>query len=787
MLNEEMKANIDAYNERIETIEDFVKAVRQMPGMYIGAIHNAGFLNIIREIVQNALDQLLDPSSPCDRVKLVYDERTFVTIVEDNGLGIPFDGMVRIYTKEHTSKNYTKKPYEYSSGLHGVGAKVTNALSDWFIVESYRYDGEARRLEMKDGYPVSKDPQKIPNKDKHQGTKVTFHPSHDALGEVNLTYETVYHLFKLIMSLTPLGSTMDFTGIDKAGKEHHEMIVNKDGILTDLILKTNKPLCVPIVYGEDNGTMKCDFAMVYDIESLSEDMDITAFSNMCPTTEGTHIDGFIDGVTKWFTAYMNKIFLGGNNSKLKVKAADIKTGLNVMLSTAHLYPVFDGQAKGKLSNEEMKPYVSEVVCRGLDAWSKANPGDVKKICTYIKSQAQLRVKMEEGKQKISKSYNVSSFTGLPKKYDPPTGTSGCEFWMVEGDSAGGTAKTAKCNEKQGVLPLRGKIPNAFEKSKSDILSNVECRAIIDITGGGKHDHNYGKEFDIELVKKKWDKIVASPDADIDGSHINALILSLYIVYMPQVFEAGLYYKAVAPLYSINKGGKYQYFVDRMDMLRHFQKIFLKNNTVLDIERKPLNGAKLSAIFLEFADYQWEVERFANTYKIDPELLDIVLELHMQKKKPADIAKTVAKIPKFRYIKHIKMQGVDTIQGLVGVKYNTIYLYNMFIQESANVIKYMKDPYKLTYYLNGEKISIYKLMREFNKLLDGTITRMKGLGEMDAKQFKEAVMDPYGGKRTLIQYTVDDVKAEIATIRSYQSDKSKILDHIGNISRIDVMD
>ena len=189
-LDASMIENIDNYADRISTIEDFVKVVRQSPGYHCGSIGNSGFLNLIREIAQNSIDQVSDPSSPGSWVILTYDENTLVVTCEDNGLGIPFTDMVRIFTKENTSKNYTKKPYEYSSGLHGVGAKVTNALSEWFTVESYRYDGEARRLDMVDGYPTG-EPYKIPNPDMKQGTKISFKPHGGVLGELDLSYEVV--------------------------------------------------------------------------------------------------------------------------------------------------------------------------------------------------------------------------------------------------------------------------------------------------------------------------------------------------------------------------------------------------------------------------------------------------------------------------------------------------------------------------------------------------------------------------------------------------------------------
>lgn len=782
-LDEQMIKNIEHYSDRISTLKDFVHAVRQNPGYHCGAIGNKGFLNLIREIAQNSLDQVLDPSSPGDWVSMTYDEKTLIVTVSDNGLGIPYDQMVRIFTKENTSKNYQKKPYEYSSGLHGVGAKVTNALSEWFVVESYKYDGTAMKLEMVDGYPKG-DPVPIPNKEKIQGTKVSFKPHEGILGKLDLSYEIVLNLMRIIVSLTPIGTKLDFTAILRNGKVHHELLDNKDGIVTDLIMKTNKPLTAPVVYGEDNGTMKCDFAFVYDIESQNDVMNITAFSNLCPTIDGTHIKGFDDGVCRWFQKYMNSVYLPAK-SKLQVKFDDIRSGMNVMLATAHLEPIFDGQSKSILSNAEMKPYVSEVVQRGLDKWAKERPNDLAKIANYLKQVAQLRQKTEEGKVKIAKSYTKSALTGLSEKYEPPTEKKK-EFWMVEGDSAGGTAIDARDNKTQGILPLRGKIPNAFEKSRAEILSNVECRSILDIIGGyeGVSDSHYGRPKYFDMDKVEWEMIVGCPDADVDGSHINALLLRLMIMYATPILESGRYYKCVSPLYGIKIGKKYQYFVDRIDMLKHYQRIFTSSNKITNPDGTSISAAKLTQILLEFADYTWEVERVAGTYRLEPKFLEKVLMLNDAGKSLAYITKQVKK--DYQYINSGKIQGVPTIEGLIGVKYNTIFLNDKFLKESKNIIDYFHTQTSLIYIMNGQPITIYELMKEFDKLMNNNLSRYKGLGELEAEQFREAVMDP-GTNRTFIQYTLDSAMEEIEAIRAYESDKSKILDHVGKVSRLDLME
>jgi DNA gyrase subunit B len=779
-LNAEMIENIDNYADRINTIEDFVEVVRQSPGYHCGSIGNRGFLNLIREIAQNSIDQVADPSSPGTWVSLSYDENTLIVICEDNGLGIPFDDMVRIFTKENTSKNYSKQLYEYSSGLHGVGAKVTNALSEWFTVDSYRYDGEARQLSMIDGYPKGK-PHKIPNPEHKQGTKVTFKPHQGVLGELDLSYEIVLNLMRIIVSLTPIGTKMEFTAYPKKGKMYHEVIENTDGIITDLIMKTQEPICMPIVYGEDNGTMKCDFAFVYDAKAITEGANITAFSNFCPTEAGTHIEGFDLGVCKWFQNYMNKVFLGAK-SKLQIKYDDVRTGLCVMLSVAHLEPIFDGQSKSKLSNAEMKPYVADVVSRGLDKWSKEKPNELTKVANYLKQVAQVRQKSEEGKIKLAKSYTKSAFSGLPDKYVKPTGDKDLELWIVEGDSAGGTAKSARVNASQGVFPIRGKIPNAFEKSKADILSNAECVGILDIIGGGDKGKNYGKDFDISRVK--WSKIVGCPDADPDGSHINALLLRFFIIYATPLLENGMYYKAVSPLYGIKTGKKYNYFIDRIDMLKHFQKQFTTKNKLTAPDGSPISSAKLTAILLEFADYTWEVNRIARTYKVDPYMLEKTLMLYNAGKTTKAIVKEVKK--DYQYISGSTIHGTPTIEGLIGNKYNTIFLNDKFLNESKPILEFMNTNTPLIYKMNGAPITIYGLMTKFDELTNASISRYKGLGELETQQFREAVMDP-SYNRTFIQYTLDSAMEEIEAIRAYESNKAKILEHTGSVSRLDLME
>lgn len=511
-ITQEQQEAIDNYGDNIRTLEDFQTAVRTRSGMYIGALGNEGMLNMIREIFQNSVDQMMLNTSPCDHFILTYDERTLEVTCTDNGLGIPFDDIIRIMTTPHTSKNFEKRLGEYSSGLNGIGAKVVNALSSSFIVESYKYDGTAAVVHFKDGYPVEKKYKSIPNKDKKQGTKITFIPNTDVMGNITLEWKYVYRLIKDIMCQTNIGNYMTLDCIDSEGKRHIENIMNKDGIVEVLIHKVKQPIISPIMVYEDDGYHKlnCTFCFDSSVEDGNDLLDVTAYSNFCPTSKGTHIDGVVDGICRWFVQYMNNIYLSNQKAKdkIKVNSSDIKTGLNIMISAAHLEPEFTGQAKERLSNEDMLGFCKEVVMKGLDMWSKDNPQDLAKISKFFKDIAEIRQKGEKEKTKIVAKYETNVLSGLPKKYKRPLNKKGIELLICEGDSASGSAALARDNNTQGVLGIRGKIINAFQHPMQKVFENEEVQAITRIILGKS---GYTKGFD--PADSPVDKIIMLVDAD----------------------------------------------------------------------------------------------------------------------------------------------------------------------------------------------------------------------------------------------------------------------------------
>lgn len=496
---------IKHYGDEIEHIDSFVEAVRRFPGMYIGGKSSEHWKSCIREIFQNSIDEMIRSESPCHYVQLMFDERNQSAVITDTGRGIPLGQLITIYASQHTSSNYTKKPYEYTSGVHGVGSGVAMALSKKFDVRSFVL-GKASHVHFDSGIPWDKGEIEIPCPENRQGTTIYMEPDLDVFDSANLTCEDVFDLVLKIFPLVNIGDQIDFIGIDINGnKKYDEKLVNKDGIISSLMNRTQSPLITPVQYKQDTGYMKIEAAFTYDASDLTASEDIVSYANFTPTTGGTHVNGFIDGLCNFFRGYMNKIYLG-EKSKLTIINSDIKTGLKAIVAVAHLNPVFAGQFKGILSNEDMYAFVKDFTYKSLTEWSKTSPSDLQKCCKCIKEIAEIRSKSDDSKIKLSNNYEANALSGKPKKYVPASGNKDLELVIVEGDSAIGSTKMGRDASKQALFPIRGKLINAFKKSKATFLNNQEVSSIISIIGCG-----YGKNFDIS--KLKFDKIIFLADAD----------------------------------------------------------------------------------------------------------------------------------------------------------------------------------------------------------------------------------------------------------------------------------
>ena len=384
------------------------------------------------------------------------------------------------------------------------------ALSKHFVVKSYVL-GEGRQVEFNSGnlWKYGEKPIKCPAG--RQGTTVYMEPDVEVLGNINLSAGEIFELVKRIYPMSNIGDRFDFTGIDVNGAiTINEKLVNKEGIIVNLYFMCEKPIITPIQFSADNGSMRAEVVFCYDANAITESEDIDSYANFSPTTDGgTHVDGFLDGLCQYFRYYMNKIYLP-EKSKISITNVDIRTGLKAVVFGALLNPIFAGQFKGILTSEEMRPFIKDLTVSALEKWAQERPADLQKVAKYLKDVAEVRIKSNETKVKLTSNYETSALGAFPKKFVKPSGRKNVEFFIVEGDSALGGIENGRDFATQGIFPIRGNLPNAFARNKNEILQNQEVSAIIQLVTG---DKVYKKNFDIAQVK--WDKIIILADADPD--------------------------------------------------------------------------------------------------------------------------------------------------------------------------------------------------------------------------------------------------------------------------------
>lgn len=805
MLNKQMEHNIRNYGNEIVT-KLFPDNIRVNIGMYIGSKGNQGYLNMIREVFQNAFDEIMRATrgkSPCTIIRIFYDERTYDCMIQDDGRGLPFEKMHDIYAEMSTSSNYEKELGDYSSGKHGLGGKITNALCDKFSAESYQL-GEARKIEF-DNAISKKGIYVISNKDKLQGTLVSFHPSMEIMGNISLKCEEVLEMMRGIVFLGRLGKIVEFHGISLSGKRFETTIVNEDGILTDIYHRVPSPLITPIAFSGDDGYCKADIALTYDSEDISGVEDIHSYANYSPTTDGTHVKGFKEGVEKFFSDYMNKIYLAkagslkgkkskSNSKPLQVIGADVRYGLRAIVSACALIPIFGGQAKETITNEELKPYVKDLVIKSLELWAKEKPMELNKVCNYLKDVATKRTNDDKEKIKLVSKYKTDALSGgLPKKYVRPQGTKDLEFIIVEGDSAGGSGKNTRCKARQGILPIKGKMPNIFKmtsKNRREFLENDEIAAIINIISDGTG--KYGENF--MPSDTRYVKIIIMPDSDKDGAHIAVLVLKIFMVLYPRLVEAGMVYRAIAPLYGIpnsrNKDKIDQYFTTRFDYTEWMYKNFSKSNVILKPDKSKLSNAEAEEILYKNSDYIYDMNVFSNRYAIDPILLEQVIfkiiEADRKKKELYNfMKKSIEADKRFRFIKVNNENSIITIKGEFNELIQTIILNRVFMNDLEQLLQHVANNVLLSFILNDKLCSLYELVSKFEKSAPSHIIRYKGLGQMNAKQLQCTTLHP-DMDRTLIRYNVVSASEYITKMRALETDKCQLLVGRTN-SREDIMD
>ncbi len=544
------------------TILEGLEAVRKRPGMYIGTTSEKGLHHLVYEIVDNAVDEAL--AGYCDEIKVIINKDNSVTVI-DNGRGIPtgiqekagIPAVDVVFTMLHAGGKFGDGGYKVSGGLHGVGASVVNALSDWLEVEICR-EGKIHKQRYEQGKVIK--PLEVTGNTRKHGTKVTFMPDATIFETLNFDFDTLRNRLREMAFLT---KGLKITLSDKrAGKEKEREFYYEGGIkeFVEYINRHKDALYDKVIYceGEKDGVL-VEVALQHN-SSYSE--SVYTFVNNIGTTEGgTHLTGFRTAINKVFNDYArNNKMLKDNEDNLS--GDDLREGLAAIVSIKVGDPQFESQTKIKLGNSEARTAVDNVLTEQLTIFLELNPKIAKTIINKAIQAQRARIAARKARDVARKS-TLDSSMALPGKLADCSDKNPekCEIYLVEGDSAGGSAKTARSRATQAILPLRGKILNV-EKARIDkILGNEEIKAMITAFGTGIHEN-----FDIS--KLRYHKIIIMTDADVDGAHIATLMLTFFYRFMPELIRQGHVYLAQPPLYKLEKNKKvwYAYSDDELNKI-----------------------------------------------------------------------------------------------------------------------------------------------------------------------------------------------------------------------------
>ena len=539
--------------DQIQSLEG-LEAVRKRPGMYIGSTSSRGLHHLVYEIVDNAVDEAL--AGYCDTIDVAINEDNSITVI-DNGRGIPvginqkagIPAVEVVFTILHAGGKFGGGGYKVSGGLHGVGASVVNALSTWLEVTIF-HEGKIYRQRYERGKTVYSlkivgecEPEKT-------GTMVTFLPDPEIFEETIFDFGTLKHRFREIAFLT---KGLKIVARDKREEEEKEVTFHYEGGIKEFVQylnKSNTALYDDILYFEGNkdGVM-VEVAMQHN-DAYTE--NTYGFVNNITTPEGgTHIVGFRNALTKTFNEYARKNKLL-KESEQNLTGEDIREGLTAIISVKIEDPQFEGQTKQKLGNSEARGAVDGIVSNQLEIYLEQNPAVAKIIIEKSLLSQRARDAARKARE-LTRRKSALDGTSLPGKLadcvdkDP----SKCEIYIVEGDSAGGSAKTARSRATQAILPLRGKILNVEKARLDKIYANAEIKAMITAFGTGIHE-------DFDISKLRYHKIIIMTDADVDGAHIATLLLTFLYRFMPELIKQGYVYLAKPPLFKIEKNKKIHY-------------------------------------------------------------------------------------------------------------------------------------------------------------------------------------------------------------------------------------
>jgi DNA gyrase subunit B len=753
-----------------------MEAVRMRPAMYIGDTTNRGLHHLVFEVVDNSVDEAL--AGYCSHISVVVHANQSVSVIDD-GRGIPVD----IHAKEkkpavevalttlHAGGKFDHRAYKVSGGLHGVGVSVVNALSEWLEVE-IRRDDKVYHQRYERGKTVSR--LTVIGKAKATGTKVTFKPDKQIFKAIEMSYDI---LANRLRELAFLNKGLSIKLADERSEKEAEFCFN-GGIISfvEHLNKNKNPLHNKVLYVEKSGEdMVLELGMQYN-DSYAE--NIFTYANNINTVEGgTHLSGFKSALTRAINQYVKSKNLL-KDSSATISGDDVREGLTAVISLKIPNPQFEGQTKTKLGNSEAEGFVASQAFEFLTTVFEEHPSVANKIVEKAVLAARAREAARKARE-LTRRKGVLEGLSLPGKLADCSETDATmsELFIVEGDSAGGSAKQGRDRRFQAILPIKGKILNV-EKSRLDkILSNEEIRTILTALGTG-----VGEEFNLE--KLRYHKIVIMCDADVDGSHIRTLLLTLFLRQLPKLIEGGHVYIAQPPLYKIKRGNREEYIQTEEQM----------NQLMLDIGREGLKFTILGdkktlndPQFKELLESLVQLDRFnIHLEKNGVDLEKLVINRHKNTKKlPIYVAKVeqdthylfsdaeLAKLSEsakgekeeFNYVEIYDAEDIEKVVARIekmGIPIETYFGpsrrkegSSVGAAKQAEGGKKVKPAFKLSNDVDVEFFALKNVLDHVKELAKKGMTfqRYKGLGEMNPQQLWDTTMDPE--RRTILKVLLED--------------------------------
>lgn len=755
-----MSEKNNEYKAQSIKILEGLEAVRKRPAMYIGSTGTKGLHHLVYEIVDNSVDESL--AGFCNHIIVTIHEDESCS-VEDNGRGIPIDihptegisAAEVVFTKLHAGGKFDKETYKYSGGLHGVGASVVNALSDWLEVEIHK-DGKKYFQRYRYGKP--EEPLKIIGTTEKRGTIVRFKPDGSIFQETTIfNFDT---LSARLRELAFLNKSLRIELVDVRHNKKNDFFF--EGGIASFVKDINEkkdPLFPEVIYYEQKADQyELELAMQYN-DGYGE--QLLSFVNNINTAEGgTHVAGFRSALTK----ICNKKYQEYGMLKDEgLSSEDVREGLVGIISVKVPEPQFEGQTKAKLGNNEIKGIVDSAVFAFLEKFFEEHPAIAKKILQKAEIAKRAREAAKKARE-LTRRKGVLESMILPGKLadcsnEDPSQT---ELFIVEGDSAGGSAKGGRDRNYQAILPIQGKILNV-EKARIDkIFSNEGIKSLISAIGAG-----VGEDFD--HTKVRYHKIILMTDADVDGAHIRILLLTMFFRYMKPLIESGYLYIAQPPLYKVKLGKKEEYLQNNDDLSR-FLFDFSQENMGLMVGEKTLMPTEWVALLKSLEQYEKELQETAYDYKLSKEqaekLIDAASKIIWDKEKTfIEHLKGVLPGYEFTFKENIEVQN----SSIILKKLNEIIEIPIAFFDSPEIKKCIQMRQEIAYLYDGWQLVVQKqkplLGRGILSLINAVkqsckpymnIQRYKGLGEMNPEQLWETAMDPK--QRSLLKVNIEDAVA-----------------------------